>query len=114
MEEKIANLMAKLEISREEALEVIKSDEEIDKGANPFPLTKEQEKAAKKARSCGRKPTVYKFEKKERTPDEQKRHLIQLLIDAVGGDVEVINPQREFEFLHEGKKFKVTLSAPRK
>lgn len=113
-EEKIALLMKKLDISREDAIEIIKSDDEIDHGADPFPLTKEQAKASKKARSVGRAPTVYKFEKKERPPDEQKRHLIGVLAKAVGVEVNILNPQREFEFVFEGKKYKVTLSAPRK
>ena len=37
-------LMKTLGISEAEALDIIKTDEQIDKGADPFPLTAEQKK----------------------------------------------------------------------
>ena len=41
MEDRIKNLMDLLECSREEALDIIQADEEIDKGAKHFVLSKE-------------------------------------------------------------------------
>ena len=38
-------LMKKLGCTKEEALDIIKTDKEINKGADPFPLTAEQKKA---------------------------------------------------------------------
>lgn len=43
-------LMKKLGCTKEEALDIIKTDKEINKGADPFPLTAEQKKV-EKARS---------------------------------------------------------------
>lgn len=40
-------LMKKLGCTKEEALDIIKTDKEINKGADPFPLTAEQKKVEK-------------------------------------------------------------------
>lgn len=50
MEEEILKLMTKLDISREEALEILEDDKKIDKGEKLFELSKEQEKVAKNMR----------------------------------------------------------------
>ena len=113
---KVEQLMEILKCSEAEALDIIKSDEAIDKGANPFPLSADQEKASKKARAVSRAVGVYKFDKKERKADLDKGKLISDLIDGIpyAEDVEITNREREFLFTYNGRKFKVTLSAPRK
>lgn len=111
---KVEQLMEILKCSEAEALDIIKSDEAIDKGANPFPLSADQEKASKKARTTA--TGVYTFEKKERKADTDKAKLIADLLDGIpyAEDVEITNPEREFLFTYNGRKFKVVLSAPRK
>lgn len=113
---KVEQLMEILKCSEAEALDIIKSDEAIDKGANPFPLSADQEKASKKARAVPRGVGIYKFEKKERKADTDKGKLLADLLDGIpyAEDVEITNPEREFLFIYNGRKFKVTLSAPRK
>ena len=113
---KVEQLMEILKCSEAEALDIIKSDEAIDKGANPFPLSADQEKASKKARAVPRGVGIYKFEKKERKADTDKGKLIADLLNGIpyAEDVEITNPEREFLFTYNGRKFKVTLSAPRK
>lgn len=113
---KVEQFMEILKCSEAEALDIIKSDEAIDKGANPFPLSADQEKASKKARAVPRGVGIYKFEKKERKADTDKGKLIADLLDGVpyAENVEITNPEREFLFTYNGRKFKVTLSAPRK
>lgn len=113
MEERISHLMKVLNISREEALQVIQDDISIDKGADPFPLTKEQKEAEKKARGTGTR-TVYNFNKRERKADNEKQFLISTLADSLGVNVEIVNPEREFTFIYNDKKYKVVLSVPRK
>ena len=107
-----------LGLSPEEVAEVLADDAKIDKGEKLFELTEDQQKASKKARAAGRVPGVYKFDKRERKTDEDKRHLMRVLEDAVCGLsetlVEVVNPERELVFVYNGKKYKITLSAPRK
>lgn len=119
MEKQIEKLMKNLDLTREEAKQLIEDDKRIDKGEKLFSLTKEQEKASKEARSTGTKtPTAYKFNKRERKADNDKQHLIHLLTGVLENEgcevVEITNKEREFLFTYNEKKYKVVLSAPRK
>ena len=107
--DKISLLMAKLNCTYAEAIEVAKADDEIDHGAKLFELDDELKAGAKKARSA---PHGYTFTQRERKVDTDKRELINLLAEAVG-ECKVTNPEREIELTYNGRKFKITLSAPR-
>lgn len=114
----VENLMATLNCTKAEALDIIQKDKEIDKGGNPFPLSAEQEKASKKARGVGRAPTAYKFTQREHKPNETKHKLIEILSNALltngASYVGINNPEREFVFQFEGVTYKITMSVPRK
>lgn len=114
MSNQIENLVRVLGISVDEAKEIVEADHRIDKGENPFPLSPEQEKASKKARSVAKSPTTYSFTKRERKADNLKAEILQNLMVGIIADITVINPEREFEFVVDGRKFKVVLSCPRK
>lgn len=110
----------KLGLTKEEVQQVLADDKRIDKGEKLFELTAEQEQEAKKARNVGRAPTAYKFTKRERKPDEDKKVLCQTMIEALieagmvdNSTLHIENIEREFLFKHNGKKYKVVLSAPR-
>lgn len=112
--------LAKLGLSDEEIKQVLADDKRIDKGEKLFELTAEQEREAKKARNVGRAPTAYKFTKRERKPDEDKKVLCQTMIEALieagmvdNSTLHIENIEREFLFKHNGRKYKVVLSAPR-
>lgn len=123
-EEMIAKHMKTLGITREEAIQLIADDEEIDRMTRTSDidgdLTAEQRKSAKKARQADRKPTVYKFDttKRKRAENTGKRFLIdeikKCLENAGADNLEVTNPEREIIFMSEGTKYKIVLSAPRK
>lgn len=123
-EEMIAKHMNVLGITREEAIQLIADDEEIDRMTRTSDidgdLTAEQRKSAKKARQADRKPTVYKFDttKRKRAENTGKRFLIEEIkkcLENAGADnLEVTNPEREIVFMSEGTKYKIVLSAPRK
>lgn len=123
-EEMIAKHMNVLGITREEAIQLIADDEEIDRMTRTSDidgdLTAEQRKSAKKARQADRKPTVYKFDttKRKRAENTGKRFLIDEIkkcLENAGADsLEVTNPEREIVFMSEGTKYKIVLSAPRK
>ena len=123
-EEMIAKHMNVLGITREEAIQLIADDEEIDRMTRTSDidgdLTAEQRKSAKKARQADRKPTVYKFDttKRKRAENTGKRFLIDEIkkcLENAGVDsLEVTNPEREIIFMSEGTKYKIVLSAPRK
>lgn len=115
----VEELMLKLKCTRAEALEIQKADDAIDKGENLFPLTTDQEKASKKARAAGRAVGVYKFTQRERKADSDKRNLIQNFLNLLEHsegvkDVEIISLEREILFTFNEKKYRITLSAPRK
>lgn len=119
MDEKlIEQHMRILDISREEAIQLIEEDKKIDRGEKLFELTPEQKKAAKKARQADRKPTVYKFDtsKRKRPANESKRLLIETLktaVEGIGATAEVTNIEREIILMLDGTKYKIVLSAPR-
>lgn len=114
MEKQIAHLMKTLDISEEEARQMIADDEAIDKGADLFPLTAEQEKASKQARGTGTR--AYTFTKRERKADNDKRFLINLLecsLNGTVGEMTKTNLERQIDFIYNDRKFRIVLSAPR-
>lgn len=123
-EKVIQNHMKSLGITRDEAIDLIKADAEVDKMTSmkeiQSDLTEEQKKASKQARSTGtKKTTVYKFDtsKKVRKANDGKRFLIETIktaLENAGCDgLEVTNIEREIIFHSDGVKYKVVLSAPR-
>ena len=114
MEEKIQKLMKSLNISREEAIDLIEEDKRIDRGEKLYELDPELEKGAKKARQADRKQTTAKREKK---PKPEKEEICSAMMDGLRElgveDFEIINPEREFIFHKDGTKYKVTLACPR-
>lgn len=116
-EKRVDELVETLGCSIKEAEEIIKADEEIDKGAKLFEQTAEQKANSKVYRQGDRAPTVYKLDKRERKADEDKRGLIELLRSAVAmvadGAPTVTNIERQIDFEFNGRKFRVVLSAPR-
>lgn len=115
MEEKIQKLMKSLNISREDAIELMEEDKRIDRGEKLYELDPELEKGAKKARQADRKQTTAKREKK---PKPEKEEICSAMMDGLRElgveDFEIINPEREFIFHKDGTKYKVTLACPRK
>lgn len=112
----LSRLMEVLGVSEEEAREIQQTDREIDRGANPFPLTPEEEKASKEARITAGDKTKRKATERPKKVDADKTEIISVLDDALCDlvdNVEVINPEREIIFYFNGRKFKITLSAPR-
>lgn len=114
--------MELLDISREEATQMLEDDKRIDKGEKLFTLTPEQEKASKKARQADRKKktTVYKFDtsKRKKPENKGKQAIITALTKSVENlgaeNLDVTNNEREFFFELNGTKYKIVLSMPRK
>lgn len=117
MNKRLFQLMQTLDISEQEALELIEDDEKIDKGEKLFELTDEQKANSKKARQTGTR-TQTTPTKRERKEDTDKRFLISILYKALADNtndavVEITNSERQIDFEHNGRKFRVVLSAPR-
>lgn len=115
-EKTIQNYMKKLDLSREEA-EQMWQDEQED---NLPELTAEQKAVEKEMLRADRKKEETP-RKRERKPDENKRLLINALVDCLleaspdeMEDVSILNPEREIEFRYCGDRYRLTLSKPRK
>lgn len=122
-EKEIQKLMKSLDIPREEAIQLIKDDLEVDRMTSSKQidgdLSEEQRKAKKKASQADRKKTVYKFDtsKRKKKVNSSKVELIEAIDNALSNlpncETEVVNNEREILLHYEGVKYKVVLSAPR-
>ena len=116
MEAKIQKLMKSLNISREEAIELMEEDKRIDRGEKLYELDPELEKGAKKARQADRKKSDTPT-KRERKPKPEKAEICSAMMAGLAelgvDDFNITNAEREFVFTHNGTKYKVTLACPR-
>jgi molecular chaperone GrpE (heat shock protein) len=114
----IQKLMEVLDLTEDEAKQLIADDEAIDKGEKLFELNADQKQVEKKMRQADRKVDAYgKTTKRERKADDDKAFLLNELFKAIlphCDTYEIANGEREFSFTYHEKKYKVVLSAPRK
>ena len=114
-EKQIEKMMKALDLTREQAIEMLEYDDDVERGkATEYDLTPEQEKASKQARQGPRKKNSKPIQR-ERKADNDKRYLINTLQQAVEScqSVVVTNPERQIDFVYNGRKFRIVLSAPR-
>ena len=112
-ESEIQKMMKNLDLTREEAIQLLQDDEDD----VTEELTPEQEKVVKKMTQGDRKVETEK-RKRERQPDEEKRHLIQVLDAALHynplvTEWNITNPEREISFRYNGTLYRLTLAKPR-
>ena len=112
-EKRVASLMKSLGCTREEAIEVIREDEEIDgmsmKEINAD-LTAEQRKAMKNATKTGTKKRTEV--KRERKVDETKKRLLngfRVFLEGLGANVKPLETEAEMHFNFEGAEYTVKL-----
>lgn len=120
-EMQILNYMWKLGLSREEAEQLYKDEEED----NLPELTAEQKKVEKEMRQADRKKETAP-RKRERKPDNDKRFLIDNFVWSLTTDEEtngdnvnaenviITKPEREIEFDYNGNHYRLVLMKPRK
>lgn len=118
---RITLYMHNLGISREEAIALMRDEEED----NLPELTTEQRKVEKEMRQADRKKEIAPC-KRERKPDNDKRFLIDTFVWALTTDEEtsgdnvnaenviITKPEREIEFTYNGNRYRLTLAKPRK
>lgn len=125
MNEQIKKMMKILGCSEEEAAQIVKDDAAIDKGEKLFEMTDEQKKASKKARAAGgKKRGAYKFDKRERKPNDVKRIIINRLAqdlaewdmfeETFAQTINTTNIERAIDFTVDGRNFTLTLTEHRK
>ncbi len=115
-EKEITKMMKALNCSREEAIQIIKDDEDIDKGAKLFELTADQKKNAKAMTKTGTK-TVKGVAKRERKPDEEKQEIISKIADFLAKNddfsVKISNKEREISLIVGENDYSITLTKHR-
>lgn len=108
-------LMRTLGCTEEEALDIIASDKAIDQGKRvEFDLDLEREKMAKKMANAGtKKPTVYKFDTKDKKRKENptKGGIIQYLYECLADyeNVVITNKERQIAFSVNDNDYELTL-----
>ncbi len=120
-EKKIINLMQSLDVSKEEAIEILQSDAEIDKGAKLFELTEEQKAVEKKMRKTVKAvaPNGKKVQRELKIDDNREKLLVSI-IELFNEKFSIENIERpprttnkiKFEFF--GDTFTVTIAKERK
>lgn len=120
-EKQIANLMQSLEVSHNEAIEILKADAEIDKGVKLFELTEEQKAVEKKMRKTVKAvaPNGKKIQR-ELKIDDNREKLLSSIIELFNKKFSIENIERpprttnkiKFEFF--GDTFTVTIAKERK
>lgn len=122
METQKEKLMRILNLTEEQAEQVIADDKAIDRGEKmDFDLTAEQQKVAKKMTNTVAKkaPTVYKFDKRKNVKENTVKgnliaELAEFLKEKGWNDVEIINTERQIAFKNEENSFELTLTQKRK
>lgn len=113
----VQKIMQVLGVSEKEAREILATDKAIEQGADPFPLTDAEEKASKEARRAEQDKATRKQATKPKKVDADKRAIIQAIDEAICGIAdqasEITHEEKEILFHFNGRKFKITLSAPR-
>lgn len=114
--EYIKMLMKNLHCTEEAARDVMITDRAIDRGADPFPISQEQKGVEKQMRQADRKKETAPRQR-ARKVDLEKREIIQVLDDALFDlvdEISIINPERQIDFVHNNKNYRLVLSVPRK
>ena len=121
MEKQIQALM-NLGLTREEALQTLADDADIDKGKpKDFDLTKEQQKIAKQYTKTGTRKTVDTPTKRERKENPTKALIIAEIFKFLGENAEIsaenlsiLNKERQIFFKCGENDYELTLTQKRK
>ena len=109
--------MRTLHCTREEAIDVIKCDDEIDGGNTElFALTTEQKKMVRNLTKADRDPTVKREVKRDRKIDDDKLKIFTVLKEALeGAEIENLSCKNEAEisFTYNGAEYTVKLTKHR-
>lgn len=112
----VEKLMSKLGCTEEEALDIISKDKEIDKGADPFPLTTEQKAVVKKMASTGSRAKGSTGPKTRKADDEKARFIAEIaeFLQENVDFLEITNKERQIFFKMGENSYELTLTKKRK
>jgi hypothetical protein len=117
--DKVAELMAQLKCTREEALEIIECDKAIDRGERVyFDLDPQAEKQAKKYANTGTRQTNGQKTERKRKENPTKATIIaeisEFLTEKGYEMVEITNKERQIAFKVGENAYELTLVQKRK
>ena len=114
----------KLGYSDAQIEEMIEDDLAVDRGeALPWDMSKEEHKKAMKNANADehKKPTAYKFDKRERKANIPKQEIIAEIFEFLTEKCEfspqnvvILNKERQISFDYADEKFEITLTQKRK
>ena len=113
--------MATLKCTREEAIDLIECDDEIDRGNTElFALTAEQKKIVRAVTKADKNPNAKRTVKRERKIDEDKKHIFDILRIPLEGyqlngkiDNLTCKNEAEISFSYNGAEYTVKLTKHR-
>ncbi len=108
--------MKSLKCTRDEAIDIIACDDEIDGGNKElFALTDEQKKLVRRITKADKKPErVKKPSTKERKVNENKKVLIEKIAEALADTENLsVKTETEINFSYNGKSYTVKLTEHR-
>lgn len=112
-EKDIQKTMAKLDLTREEAIAMLQEDEEIDKMSIKevqSDLSKEQKQAIKTASSTGsRKRTSVKRERKIDPVKKELINCIRVLLEGMTANVEPLQNETDLHFIYKNESYSIKL-----
>ena len=114
-EKEIEKQMKANHCSRQEALEILQWDYEIDHGnTENGALTKEQKALVRKITKADKDPTVKRTVKRERKVNENKKALIEKIASALTETENLsVKTETEISFTYNGKQYTVKLTEHR-
>lgn len=114
----------KLGYSDAQIEEMLEDDKAVDRGETlPWDMSKEEHKKAMKYANADehKKPTVYKFDKRERKENTPKRTIIEAITAFLNENkafspqnVTVLNKERQISFNYANETFEIVLTQKRK
>ena len=114
----------KLGYSDAQIEEMLEDDLAVDRGETlPWDMSKEEHKKAMKNANADehKKPTVYKFDQRERKENTPKRAIIDEIFKFLTENaqfspenVQILNKERQISFEYADEKFEITLTQKRK
>ena len=117
-EEKILEMMKKLDISREDAIELLCYDNDVDHNKIKDNLTKEQKQAVKKYTNVGRAVNAYgKSVTRVKKVDTTKQKIIEIISTALQNEnieTKVTNAEKYIDIILNGEEYTINLVKHRK
>lgn len=118
-EKRIAQLMKSLSCTREEAIEVLMDDDDVDHGVKKdWDLSEAEHKKAMKAANTGTKKTNSSEKAKKAKPNPTKEAIISQIhsfcVENIAETAEITNKTREISFHYGENDYTLTLIEKRK